>query len=145
MGGTRYYSSPDCCLGFFARLWQFASNDKAPRTQALENFGSLLRERVLERVGKEGDALDLGMRVLANIALDIDCEQDRKTLLQLQCKHGGWEGGWLYRYGSSGVQIGNRGVTTALAVKAILLSENCTRATGTKNGLIDVETWGEGK
>jgi len=41
-----------------------------------------------------------------------------------QCQDGSWEPGWMYRYGSTGVKIGNRGLTTALAVKAISSSIN---------------------
>jgi hypothetical protein len=37
----------------------------------------------------------------------------------MQGEDGGWGTGWVYRYGSSGIQIGNRGVTTALAINAI--------------------------
>lgn len=41
------------------------------------------------------------------------------ALKDLQCSDGGWEIGWLCKYGSSGVELGNRGVCTAFAVKAI--------------------------
>lgn len=41
----------------------------------------------------------------------------------------------MYRYGSTGVKIGNRGVTTALAVKAIASSASVPKAAATaKNG-----------
>ena len=75
-----------------------------------------------DRVGQSGNALDLAMRVLACRALDIDCKVDRRTLVDLQREDGGWHAGWLYRYGSTGVQLGNTGVTTALAMKAIASS-----------------------
>ena len=113
--GTRYYPSPDCCLEFFSRLLHSSRHD----AQLQETLGPLLKSRVKERVGKSGSALDLSMRVLACSSLAIDCNVDCDTLLRLQCQDGSWEIGWLYRYGSTGVRIGNRGVTTALAVKAI--------------------------
>ena len=116
MHGTRYYSSPDCCLGFFARLWQ-SLDDNAHHNQA--TIGPLLKSRLQERVGQSGSALDLAMRVLACDALGIECSVDRNTLVSTQCQDGGWEIGWMYKYGSTRVEIGNRGVTTALAVKAI--------------------------
>ena len=72
-----------------------------------------------ERIGETGSALDLAMRVLACSSLGINCSVDFHTLLGLQCQDGSWEIGWLYRYGSTGIRIGNRGVTTALALKAI--------------------------
>lgn len=82
-----------------------------------------------ERVGEKGSALDLAMRVLSCCALGIECSVDRRALLELQCENGGWENGWMYRYGSTGVRIGNRGVTTALAVKAISASAYLSTAT----------------
>ena len=62
------------------------------------------------------------MRILACTALDLDCSIDRSALLDLQCEDGGWEAGDLYRYGSTGLSIGNRGVTTAFAIKALASS-----------------------
>ena len=37
----------------------------------------------------------------------------------MQEEDGGWPSGWFYKYGSSGVRIGNRGFTTALAINAL--------------------------
>ena len=116
--GTHYYPSPDCCLFFFGRLLQ-SSNDVHLKT----SLGPLLKERTQERVGQSGSALDLAMRILTCSSLDLDCDIDHHSLLELQCEDGGWEGGWLYRYGSTGVNIGNKGVTTALAIKAIVSSK----------------------
>lgn len=79
----------------------------------------MLKERVQERNGMDGSALDLAMRILVCKTLDIDYDDDRHALLDLQCEDGGWEAGWMYRYGSTGIQIGNRGVTTALAIRAL--------------------------
>jgi len=42
-----------------------------------------------------------------------------RSLLSQQCEDGGWEAGWLYRFGETGIRISNRGVSTALAIKAI--------------------------
>jgi hypothetical protein len=46
-------------------------------------------------------------------------EEDRRALLDLQCEDESWEAGWMYQYGSLGVEIGNRAVTTAMAVAAL--------------------------
>ena len=116
--GTHYYPSPDCCLYFFGRLLQ-SPNDEHLRA----TLGPLLKERIQERVGQSGNAFDLATRILACSSLDVSCGADRNALLDLQCEDGGWEAGWLYSYGTSGVKIGNRGVTTAMAVKAISSSE----------------------
>lgn len=115
--GTRYYPSPDCCLFFFGRLLQSSTD-----THLKTTLGSLLKKRTQERVGQSGNALDLAMRILTCSSLDVNHGLDRRALLDLQCEDGGWEGGWLYRHGSTGVKLGNRGVTTALAIKAIASS-----------------------
>ena len=117
--GTRYYPSPDCCLFFFGRLLQ-SSDDVHLKT----TLGSLLKECTQERLGQSGSALDLAMRVLTCTVLGLDCGIDRRALLDLQCEDGGWKDGWINSYGSTGVRIGNSGVTTALAIKAITCSEH---------------------
>ena len=112
--GTRYYESAECFLYFISRL--LSSSDDPDLHAMLE---SLLRDRLQERIGAEGDALALAMRILACDSVGIRNEIDLRTLLPLQCEDGGWEIGYIYKYGSSGIRIGNRGLTTALAVKAI--------------------------
>jgi hypothetical protein len=114
MQGTRYYSSPDCCLGFIGRLLRSSSDAHLQMT-----LGPLLKSRVRERLGLGGSALDLAMRITTCAQMGIACKDDRRALLNLQCEGGSWEAGWMYQYGSSGVQIGNRGVTTAMAVAAL--------------------------
>jgi hypothetical protein len=118
LSGTRYYPSPDCCLGFFVRLLGLAKGD----SNVQSTLGPLLHTRLEERVGKDGSALDLAMRTLACDAMSIECSIDRDTLSHLQCPDGSWEPGWMYRYGSTGTRIGNRGVTTAMALEAITSS-----------------------
>ena len=112
--GTRYYPSPDCCLYFFGRLLH-SSDDIHLRT----TLGPLLKERMQERIGQSGNALDLAMRIATCSSLNLDCFNDRRALCDLQCEDGGWNEGWMYRYGSTGIKFGNRGVTTAMAIKAL--------------------------
>lgn len=81
-------------------------------------LGPLLTSRIAERRGLEGSALDLAMRVITCVQMGVACADDYHTLLSLQRADGGWNPGWMYRYGSTGVRIGNQGVTTAMAVKA---------------------------
>ncbi|KAH9021543.1 hypothetical protein EDB84DRAFT_1565257 [Lactarius hengduanensis] len=73
----------------------------------------LLRARIEERTdAASGDALAgsvVGLRLAHGLAL----------LLPPQCEDGVWGASWMYKYGSSGVKIGNRGLTTALALNAI--------------------------
>lgn len=89
--GTRYYPSPDCCLGFIGRLLG-SSND----TNLHETIGPLLKSRVRERLGLGASAMDLAMRILACATVRLPCEDDRRTLLGLQCENGSWEAGWMY-------------------------------------------------
>lgn len=112
--GTRYYSSAECFLFFLTRLLQ-----KTTDVYLHTNIRPLLKERIAERIGVQGDSLALAMRVLICDYVGVRNEVDLRALLELQCDDGGWEIGWMYKYGSSGVQIGNRGLCTALAVSAI--------------------------
>ena len=84
-------------------------------------LGSLLKERIQERVGQSGNALDIAVRIIVCKWLSLDCGVDCHTLLGMQCEDGGWNVGWMYSYGSTGVKIGNRGVTTAMAIRALEL------------------------
>ena len=47
--------------------------------------------------------------------------------MNLQYKDSGWEAGSLYTYGSTGLSVGNKGVTTALAIKAIGTLDGCLK------------------
>ena len=114
LDGTRYYETAECFLFFTARFLHEV------RDEALHaRLAHLLRVRVLERSGCSGDALALAMRVLAGAAVRLRMERDLAALLPLQCEDGGWGPGWIYKYGSSDIKIGNRGLTTALALNAI--------------------------
>jgi hypothetical protein len=115
LDGTRYYETAECFLFFAARLLRTACSDGALQTR----LAPLLRERVLERAGCPGDALALAMRVLAGAAVGLRMERDLAALLPLQREDGGWEPSWVYKYGSSGLKLGNRGLTTAFALNAI--------------------------
>ena len=114
LDGTRLYETAECFLFFAARLLR-STND----AQLHARLVPVLRARVLERVGCAGDALVLAMRVLAGAAVGLRMERDLAALLPLQCEDGGWEPSWMYRLHTSGDKIGNRGLTTALALNAI--------------------------
>lgn len=112
--GTRYYETAECFLFFAAQLLR-----ATPDATLHARLAPLLRARVLERAGATGDALALAMRVLAGTVVGLRLEHELALLLPLQCEDGGWGPGWIYKYGSSGIKIGNRGLTTALALNAI--------------------------
>lgn len=72
--------------------------------------------------------MELSMRILAGITVEVGSynfglagvwKKDFLQLQALQCGDGGWETGWLCRYGKTGILIGNRGLTTALAIKVL--------------------------
>ena len=106
----------------------FRSRKASNNAHLQATIGPLLKSRSQERVGEGGSALDLAIRVLTYDSLVIECSVDRHTLLRLQRQDGGWQSGWMYRYGSTGVKTGNCGVTTALAVKAIASSTSDSKA-----------------
>ena len=112
--GTRYYATPECFLFFMARLLEQTKD-----TDADILLRPIFWERVQERRGGEGDALALAMRVLACASVGIRNEVDLRSLLSFQQEDGSWEAGWMYKYGHSRINIGNRGLTTALAINAI--------------------------
>ena len=114
LDGTLFYETAECFLFFAARLLR--STHDAPLHARLV---PLLRACIIERAGCPGDALALAMRVLAGAAVDLRLERDLEALLPLQCEDGGWELSWLYKLHTSGDKIGNRGLTTALALNAI--------------------------
>lgn len=114
LDGTFYYKSAECFLFYLGRL--LGCTQDAELHRWLE---PLLKERVQERIGQSGSALDLAMRILTCSALGIKDQVDLDGLLSLQCEDGGWGLDWMYRYARSGIEMGNRGVTTALAINAI--------------------------
>ncbi|KAH9034150.1 HAD-like domain-containing protein [Lactarius hengduanensis] len=115
LDGTRYYETAECFLFFTAQLLR-----ATPDPNLHARLAPLLRARIEERTGAaSGDALALAMRVLAGTVVGLRLAHDLALLLPLQCEDGGWDPSWMYKYGSSGIKIGNRGLTTALALNAI--------------------------
>lgn len=111
--GTRYYFA-DCILFFVSRLLE-TSND----VHLHETLEELARECLREQIGAPGDALMLSFRIVACASLGIKDEVDMRSLLPLQQEDGGWQVGWLTKYGISGMKVGCRGYTTAMAIKAV--------------------------
>jgi hypothetical protein len=96
LDGTRYYETAECFLYFLSRLL-LSSSDMALHTA----LGPMLKERLQERIGAEGDALQLAMRIVACASVGVRDDADLRTLLTLQHEDGGFEIGWMYKYGSS--------------------------------------------
>lgn len=114
LNGTRYYHSSDVYLYFFARL--LVEN---PDSDVARNTAALLRERLKERMNSEADSMGLAMRVLACHYMGLRNELDLQRLLTMQQEDGSFEIGWLCQYGKTQMKLGNRGLTTALAVRAV--------------------------
>lgn len=114
INGTRYYANAEWFLYYLTRLLR-VSNDPTLK----ERFEPPLRTRVAERVGVAGDAYCLGMRVLACNYLGIDNHPDCQKLADMQLEDGGWEASCMYFFPGANREVGNRGASTAFAVKAL--------------------------
>ncbi|KAJ7599378.1 hypothetical protein C8J56DRAFT_1000581 [Mycena floridula] len=112
LDGTRYYTTTECFLYFLMRLIE---RSNIPELES--RFRPLLKQCVQERIGR--DALALSMRILTCISVGVRSVRDLEALLDLQSEDGGWELGWMYAIPSLRVRVGNRGLTTTLAIKAI--------------------------
>ncbi|KAE9405549.1 HAD-like protein [Gymnopus androsaceus JB14] len=110
--GTRYYEPPEAFLYFLTRLFVVAPD-------VHKRLGPVFADCCRERIGMQGDALALAMRVVCCNFAGIDASGDLVTLRGMQEIDGGWPDGWFYKYGSNGVRIANRGLTTAIAINAI--------------------------
>ncbi|KAJ7621208.1 HAD-like protein [Roridomyces roridus] len=110
--GTYYYYGPDTFFYFLSRLIAVSPSVR-------ERFGPLFTSRITKYFGTSGDALALAMRVLGAAVVGLCDKADHERLLSMQEVDGSWPMGWVYKYGASGVLIGNTGLTTALAVNAM--------------------------
>jgi hypothetical protein len=115
--GTLYYYGRDTFLFFLSRLLSISP-------VVYNRFSALFSRRIAEQFGVEGDCMALAMRVIAASKVQLCDVQDYEKLLQLQETDGSWPTGWVYKYGGADILIGSRGLTTALAVQAILAVEN---------------------
>ncbi|THU83813.1 HAD-like protein [Dendrothele bispora CBS 962.96] len=105
VNGTRYYASAEI--------------------KVYDMFVPLLKERIQELIGSKGDSSAYAICILVCHYLGIYDHRDFSELLHLQCEDGSWETGWLYKYGKTTTLIGNCGLTTALAMKAVEEYKQC--------------------
>ncbi|KJA23898.1 hypothetical protein HYPSUDRAFT_201024 [Hypholoma sublateritium FD-334 SS-4] len=112
MDGARYYIGPEPFLYFMLRL-----PERSP--ELAKRMGALFKQRCQERIGSPGDALALAMRLHLCNRVDLNNKIDFQRLSNIQQLDGGWEPGAFYRYGSIDLQFGNRGLSTAIAQRAI--------------------------
>ncbi|KAJ5085721.1 HAD-like domain-containing protein [Penicillium argentinense] len=114
VNGTRYYPNAEWFLYYLTRLLHMSSDPSLK-----ERIEPPLRKRVAERIGVAGDAYCLGMRVLTCNKLGIANYPDRQKLGSIQQQDGGWEASCMYLFPGAERKVGNRGATTAFAVKAL--------------------------
>ncbi|KAJ6105749.1 HAD-like protein [Penicillium capsulatum] len=112
--GTRYYPNAGWFLYYMVRFLEAAKDDTLHA-----GFDALLRARVAERTGAPGDPYCLAMRVLACKDLGIENYPDRQRLAEIQEEDGGWESPCMYLFPGTKRDVGNRGTSTAFAVKAL--------------------------
>jgi hypothetical protein len=112
--GTYYYLYPEYFLYSIVRILNSTTDGYLHF-----RFTGLLKQCVEERIGIEGDALALAMRIVVCNFVGLRNSRDLQTLLSLQLEDGGWPLSWVYRVPSKKVKVGNRGLATAIAINAI--------------------------
>jgi hypothetical protein len=114
VNGAAQYLLAESFLFFLARLVE--ANPNATEIQCLRGP---LAARLRERVGRRDDSFAVAARVLACQSIGVWASSDMAHLKEMQELDGGWEMGWVCRYGRNQKRIGNRGVITAFAIKAL--------------------------
>lgn len=113
--GSAHYPPAEPFLYFLSRLY-LAHEASSPEIASLR---VPLADALRERVGRRDDSFAVAARVLACQAVGVWCGSDVRYLKELQDVDGGWEVGWVCRFGRTGRRIGSRGVVTAFAIKAL--------------------------
>jgi hypothetical protein len=114
VNGAAQYLLAESFLFFLARLVE-AKPDK----MEIQDLREPLVARLRERVGRHDDSFAVAARVLACQSMGVWAGSDVAYLKELQELDGGWEIGWVCRYGRNQKRIGNRGIVTAFAIKAL--------------------------
>ncbi|KAI3318548.1 HAD-like protein [Xylariaceae sp. AK1471] len=115
LDGNRHYSTPEGFLYLVARLYVECSSLLRTELEAV-------KDELLERINVLANPLALALRLAACQFVGIDRPLYRKDLemfMSLQNEDGGWPAGHFCCMGRTGARIGNRGLTTALAMKII--------------------------
>lgn len=116
INGNRHYSTPESFLYFVARLYV------ETRCESLRNKLHAIKAQLQERLNVPTNPLALALRLFACQSVNIDpklYKKDLERLKSLQDEDGGWPAGHFCCFGRTGARIGNRGLTTALAVRIL--------------------------
>ncbi|OBT82196.1 hypothetical protein VE02_09633 [Pseudogymnoascus sp. 03VT05] len=114
--GNRVYSTPETFLYFTARLYLECGEG------TLKKRLETIKEALLKRINAPTNPLALALRISACKLVGLDplvYQQDLEKLMSLQEEDGGFPAGHFCCFGRTGARIGNRGLTTALAIKII--------------------------
>ncbi|CAF3468625.1 unnamed protein product [Fusarium graminearum] len=112
--GSRYYKNPDWLLYILSDICE-----SRPWDSQLQRMRDLLVECVRERMGFDDDFFGAVLRLLSAQSLGFQSERDLKIVLDGQQLDGGWELAWPWGHGVESLQVGSRGVLTAMAMTAI--------------------------
>lgn len=116
LDGSRFYTTPESFLYFVAQLYV------ETRSESLRNRLSAIKAKLGERLNVPTNPMALALRLSACQTVGIDprlFRKDLETFMLLQEEDGGWPAGHFCRFGKTGARIGNRGLTTALAVRIL--------------------------
>lgn len=114
--GNRVYSTPETFLYFTARLYLECGEG------TLKKRLEPIKEALLERINAPTNPLALALRISACKLVGLDpliYQQDLEKLVSWQEEDGGFPAGHFCCFGRTGARIGNRGLTSALAMKII--------------------------
>ena len=116
LNGNRHYSTPESFLYFIARLHAETGSE------SLRKRLDTVKVQLQARLNVPVNPLALALRLFACQSVDIDPQlyrRDLETFVSLQDEDGGWPAGHFCCIGRTGARIGNRGLTTALAVRIL--------------------------
>ncbi|KAI4252004.1 MAG: hypothetical protein LQ352_004520 [Teloschistes flavicans] len=116
LNGNRHYSTLESFLYFVARLYA------ETHSKSLRKRLNVFKARLQERFNVHTNPLALALRLFACQSIEMDPQlyrKDLETFVSLQDEDGGWPAGHFCRIGRTGARIGNRGLTTALAVRIL--------------------------
>ena len=116
LNGNRHYSTPESFLYFVARLFV------ETRSETLRKRLNGIKAQLQDRLNVPTNPLALALRLFACQSVKIDSQlykKDLEVLTSLQDEDGGWPAGHFCCFGRTGTRIGNRGLTTALAVRIL--------------------------
>ncbi|KAK4461704.1 putative phosphatase [Cladorrhinum samala] len=112
--GSRFYTEPEAFLYFVSMLY-CECKENSPQFAA--ELKMHLEPALMERLHVQTNPLALAMRIRSCQLMNVKeqfVQSDLESLLEMQQADGGWPAGHFCRTGRSGLNIGSRGLTTAL-------------------------------